>query len=68
MAAAGGVTGQMTPAPFTADGCHGFSYLSQDIRSRLTRLAMGTQGDDPVAGRSRQIIPGLGGMRGGGMG
>src|SRR6185295_16180182 len=30
----------MTPAPFKTDGCHGFSYLSDDSRWLLTRQAM----------------------------
>ena len=66
MAAAGGVTGQMTPAPFAGGGCHGFSYLSEDVQWQLTQAALRAEGDGQ--GRSRQIIPGLGGMRGGGMG
>jgi cell division protease FtsH len=59
-------------APF-ADGCHGFSYLSQDVQWKLTRDAMSSQlagGDGPATRRDKQIIgAGLnGGGGGGGMG
>jgi ATP-dependent Zn protease len=60
-------------APFAA-GCHGFSYLSQDVQWKLTRDAMSSQlagGDGPVTRRDKQIIgAGLngGGGGGGGMG
>jgi cell division protease FtsH len=69
-ATAGGVAGSMTPAPFTTSGCHGFSYLSPDTRWLLTQDAMrsGIGGAPGDGRRDRQIIPGMGGMRGGGMG
>jgi len=71
--AMGGTPGSnAVPAPF-ADGCHGFSYLSQDLQSMLTRNAMGSGLVDPVGGgkRDHQIVGGMmngGGMGGGGMG
>jgi cell division protease FtsH len=56
----------MTPAPHRA-GCHGFSYLSQDVQWMMLRRAMqsGIE-DEPDGRRSRQIIGG--GMGGGGGG
>ncbi len=59
-------------APFAA-GCHGFSYLSQDVQWVLTRDAMSSRlagGDGPATRRDKQIIgAGLnGGGGGGGMG
>ena len=65
LAAPGGVTGQMSPAPFVTAGCHGFSYLSPDVQWTLASTAM-HGGGEPISRRNRQIIPGLGGMRGGG--
>jgi cell division protease FtsH len=58
-----------TPAPFGA-GCHGFSYLSQDVQWILARRAMASGiEDDPAPRRSKQIIgAGMGGGGGGGMG
>ncbi len=59
-----------TPAPFGA-GCHGFSYLSQDVQWMLARRAMASGiEDDPGSRRSKQIIGGGmgGGGGGGGMG
>ncbi|GAA0252250.1 AAA family ATPase [Cryptosporangium japonicum] len=53
--------GGMSPAPF-ADGCHGFSYLSDDSRLLLTRQAM----RNDVAPTKDKII--MGGMGGGGAG
>jgi cell division protease FtsH len=64
----GGTPGsRATPAPF-ADGCHGFSYLSQDLQSMLTRNAMSSGLVDPVGGgkRDHQVVGGM--MNGGGMG
>jgi cell division protease FtsH len=61
-------------APFATAGCHGFSYLSPDIQSVLTRDAMcsglAAAPDMPGTRRDRQIIgAGLnGGGNGGGMG
>jgi len=61
-------------APFSTDGCHGFSYLSSDIQRRLTHDAMSSQfAADPAdlgIRRSPQIVGGMmgGGMGGGGMG
>ena len=60
----------MTPAPHRA-GCHGFSYLSQDVQWMLLRRAMASGIEDEPAGRrARQIIGGGmgGGGGGGGMG
>jgi cell division protease FtsH len=66
LAMGGGVGGgTMTPPPFMTDGCHGFSYLSPDAQWTLTRNAM-QGGGEPGPRRDRQVIPGMGGMRGGG--
>jgi cell division protease FtsH len=57
-------------APHRA-GCHGFSYLSQDVRSMLMRRAMqsGIEDEPEGRGRSKQIIgAGMNGGGGGGMG
>ncbi len=57
----------MTPAPHRA-GCHGFSYLSQDVQWLLLRreLQAGIE-DEPVSRRSKQVIgAGMGGGGGGG--
>jgi len=63
--------GRAVPAPF-ADGCHGFSYLSDDLQSMLARHAMASvlEPDGPGRKRDRQIVGGMmnGGMGGGGMG
>jgi cell division protease FtsH len=60
----------MTPAPHRA-GCHGFSYLSEDVQWLLFRQAMqsGIE-DEPEGRRDKQIIgAGMnGGGGGGGMG
>ena len=60
---------RMTPGPLRA-GCHGFSYLSQDVQWMLMRRAMesGIE-DEPERRRNRQIIgAGMNGGGGGGMG
>jgi cell division protease FtsH len=60
----------MTPAPHRA-GCHGFSYLSQDVQWMLMRRAMESGIEDEPEGRrrNRQIIgAGMNGGGGGGMG
>ena len=58
----------MVAAPFQRAGCHGFSYLSQDIQWLLLRQAMAppTVPDDPDTRRNKQMM-GMG-MGGGGMG
>ena len=58
------------PAPFAHAGCHGFSYLSEDTRWRLTRQAMESAiADEPDTRRNRQMIGGMmNGGGGGGMG
>jgi cell division protease FtsH len=58
-----------TPAPFGA-GCHGFSYLSQDVQWMLARRAMASGIEDaPDSRRNKQIVgAGMGGGGGGGMG
>ena len=69
----GGPTGA-TPAPFAMGGCHGFSYLSSDTQSLLTRDAMRSDlaaaSDEPGRRRNKQIVGGMmgGGGGGGGMG
>ncbi|MFI5952281.1 AAA family ATPase [Cryptosporangium sp. NPDC051539] len=50
--------GMTPPAPFATDGCHGFSYLSDDSQLRLTRQAM----------QDRVVMGGGMGGGGGGMG
>jgi cell division protease FtsH len=69
--APGGGGGRATP--FATAGCHGFSYLSEDMQSVLTRDAMradlAAAMDIPRTRRDRQIIgAGLNGGGGGGMG
>jgi cell division protease FtsH len=67
LATPGGVTGgQMTP--FSHAGCNGFSYLTPDVQWMITRNAMRDSGGEPGGHRDRQIIPGMGAMRGGGSG
>jgi cell division protease FtsH len=56
-----------TPAAFQAGGCHGFSYLSDDVQWRLARRALSSVGEEPDTRRSKQIM-GMGGGGGGGMG
>jgi cell division protease FtsH len=70
-----GVPGGSTavaPQPFSASGCHGFSYLSRDVQWMLTRDALGPESlAEPAGGkRDKQIVGGMmnGGMGGGGMG
>ncbi|MDT0348194.1 AAA family ATPase [Pseudonocardia charpentierae] len=66
----GGARGMRPPA-FAHAGCHGFSYLSEDTRSLLTREAMASAGragggtEEPER-RSRFVMGG--GMNGGGGG
>jgi cell division protease FtsH len=57
-----------TPAAFQAPGCHGFSYLSDDVQWRLARRALDAAGEaepEPDTRRVKQMM-GMGG--GGGMG
>ena len=63
----GGFPRGTTPAPFQTNGCHGFSYLSDDSRWLLTRQAMrsGPEGD---SGTRRENMMYGGGMAGGGGG
>ena len=67
-----GGSGAAVPQPFSAGGCHGFSYLSRDVQWMLTRDALGPHSlAEPAGGkRDRQIVGGMmnGGMGGGGMG
>jgi cell division protease FtsH len=56
-----------TPAAFQAGGCHGFSYLSDDVQWRLARRALSSASEEPDTRRSKQIM-GMGGGGGGGMG
>ncbi|AEA28627.1 AAA family ATPase [Pseudonocardia benzenivorans] len=60
----GGPRGMAAP-PFHAAGCHGFSYLSEDTRSLLTREAMRSMPAPEPERRSRFV---MGGMNGGGGG
>ena len=65
-----GGNGASVPQPFSAAGCHGFSYLSRDAQWMLTRDALGAESlAEPAGGRrDRQIVGGMmnGGMGGGG--
>ena len=61
----GGARGMQPPA-FANAGCHGFSYLSQDTRTLLTREAMASAPVDEPERRSRFVMGG--GMNGGGGG
>jgi cell division protease FtsH len=67
-----GGNGASVPQPFSASGCHGFSYLSRDVQWMLTRDALGQDSlAEPAGGkRDKQIVGGMmnGGMGGGGMG
>ena len=68
LATAGG-PGTMSPAPFAAGDCHGFSYLSPDVQWMMTREAAASADVDAQGGhRDRQILGGFGGGRGGGSG
>ncbi|GAY11029.1 AAA family ATPase [Pseudonocardia sp. N23] len=62
----GGGPRGMAPSPFQATGCHGFSYLSDDTRSLLTREAMRSMPAPEPERRSRFVMGG--GMNGGGGG
>jgi cell division protease FtsH len=64
--APGGARG-MRPAAFAHAGCHGFSYLSEDTRSLLTREAMASSPVEEEPGRRSRFVMG-GGMNGGGGG
>jgi ATP-dependent Zn protease len=58
--------GRATPAAWQAGGCHGFSYLSDDVQWRLARRALSSSvGEEPDTTRNKQMM-GMGG--GGGMG
>src|SRR5690242_13164893 len=69
MLAQGGPPGYPRTSVF-GDGCHGFSYLSADMQSALTRRAMRSGAEEePGVKRDRQIIgAGMNGGGGGGMG
>ena len=57
-----------TPAAWQAGGCHGFSYLSEDVQWRLAQRALSSSvGEEPDTRRSKQIM-GMGMNGGGGMG
>ncbi|GAA3799007.1 hypothetical protein GCM10022226_17990 [Sphaerisporangium flaviroseum] len=48
-------------APFHTDGCHGFTYLSDDTRALLTRRALGaSRAEAPEPGRDRVVMGGMG--------
>jgi cell division protease FtsH len=64
--APGGARGTAHRAPFHAAGCHGFSYLSDDTRSLLTRDAMSSAPEPVDTRRSRFVAGGMNGMMGGG--
>ena len=54
-------------AAYQAPGCHGFSYLSDDVQWRLSRRALDAAEPEPDTRRNKQIM-GMGGGGGGGMG
>ncbi len=57
-----------TPAAWQASGCHGFSYLSQDVQWLLAQRALSSSvGEEPDTRRNKQIM-GMGMNGGGGMG
>src|SRR5580700_2559456 len=57
-----------TPAAWQAGGCHGFSYLSQDVQWRLAQRALSSSPEeDPDTRRNKQMM-GMGMNGGGGMG
>jgi cell division protease FtsH len=51
-----------------APGCHGFSYLSDDVQWRLARRMLDTGGEPEPDNRRAKQIMGMGGGGGGGMG
>jgi ATP-dependent Zn protease len=51
-----------------APGCHGFSYLSDDVQWRLARRVLDTGGEPEPDNRRAKQIMGMGGGGGGGMG
>src|SRR5215469_5366741 len=60
--------GRATPAAWQAGGCHGFSYLSEDVQWRLAQRAVSSSaGEEPDTRRNKQIM-GMGMNGGGGMG
>jgi cell division protease FtsH len=67
LATPGGVSGGQM-APFSNAGCHGFSYLSSDAQWSIARSSLHAGVAEPGTRQDRQIIPGMGGMRGGGSG
>ena len=57
-----------TPAAWQAGGCHGFSYLSEDVQWRLAQRALSSSaGEEPDTRRNKQVM-GMGMNGGGGMG
>jgi len=65
----GGGPGRAAPAPFTHGGCNGFSYLSPTTQWTLTKTAMASDVvDEPNTRRNKQIMGGMMGGNGGGMG
>jgi cell division protease FtsH len=66
---AGGLAGAGGPAAFQRGGCHGFSYLHDDVQWMLAQraLAAAEPADEPRTRRNRQMMPAMGGG-GGGMG
>ena len=62
------VPGRATPAAWQPGGCHGFSYLSQDVQWRLAQRALSSAaGEEPDTRRNKQVM-GMGMGGGGGMG
>ncbi|WP_432827021.1 AAA family ATPase [Dactylosporangium sp. CA-092794] len=67
----GGFPRGMSPAPFQSDGCHGFSYLSDESRWLLARQAVrpGAGPEADAGSRRSKVVYGAGmGGGGGGMG
>jgi cell division protease FtsH len=57
-----------TPAAWQASGCHGFSYLSQDVQWRLAQRALSSSAEEEPDTRRNKQIMGMGMNGGGGMG
>src|SRR5579875_3281265 len=57
-----------TPAAWQAGGCHGFSYLSQDVQWRLAQRALSSSAEEEPDTRRNKQIMGMGMNGGGGMG
>jgi cell division protease FtsH len=57
-----------TPAAWQPGGCHGFSYLSQDVQWRLAQRALSSSAEEEPDTRRNKQVMGMGMNGGGGMG